>query len=66
MKPITSWDLVPLVLDLPMAARIVGQSCEHLKKRAQRGDFPAYKEGNQWRITKESLMNHVQGRGANS
>ena len=59
MKPITSWDTVPLVMDLPMAARIVGSTPEYLKKRAQRGTFPAYKEGNQWRVSKEKLIQHV-------
>lgn len=58
-KPITSWDDVPIVLDLAMAARIVGQAPEYLKKRAQRGTFPAYKEGAAWRCEKTALMKHV-------
>jgi hypothetical protein len=58
-KPITDWRDVPLVFDLVLAARIVGQSPEYLKKRAQRGDFPAFKEGNQWRVGKAALMAHV-------
>lgn len=59
-KPITNWDTeVPIVMDLPMAARIVGMHPDYLKKRAARGDFPAYKEGNSWRVTKEALKKHV-------
>jgi hypothetical protein len=37
----------------------VGQSPEYLKKRAGRGDFPAYKEGKLWRVNKTALMAHV-------
>jgi hypothetical protein len=66
LKIVTDWQDVPLVLDLPLAARIVGQSPENLKKRAQRGDFPAYKEGNQWRVAKSSLMKHVGSAGTSS
>jgi hypothetical protein len=61
LKPVTDWGNVPLVLDLPLAARIVGSSPEYLKKRAQRGDFPAYKEGKQWRVTKSALIAHIGG-----
>jgi len=56
---LTDWADVPIVMDLIYASRIVGVSPEYLKKRAQKGDFPAYKEGNQWRITKDALMRHV-------
>ena len=58
-KPITSWDEVPLVMDLPLAARIVGQNPEYLKKRAGRGGFPAYKEGGSWRVSKDALREHI-------
>ena len=58
-RPVTSWDEAPVIMDLPFAARIVGQSPEHLKKRAQRGDFPAFKEGGEWRVRKSALMMHV-------
>jgi hypothetical protein len=59
IKLVTDWRDVPLVLDLPLAGRIVGQSPEYLKKRAQRGDFTAYKEGNRWRVSKTALMAHA-------
>jgi hypothetical protein len=65
-QAITSWDDVPLVMDLPFAARIVGQSPEYLKKRAQRGTFPAYREGSQWRVSKETLREHINGGSARS
>ena len=59
IRPVTSWEEAPVVMDLLFAARIVGQSPEYLKKRAQRGEFPAFKEGNEWRVRKSALMIHV-------
>lgn len=59
LKPVTSWDEVPIVMDLPFAARIVGQSAEYLKKRCQKGTFPGYKESEQWRVTKTALQRHL-------
>ena len=59
-KIITSWDEVPIIMDLPMASRIVGQCLETLKSRARRGEFPAYKEGNEWRGAKEQLIKHIE------
>ena len=60
IKLFTNWDDVPIIMDLLLASRIVGQSAEYLKKRAQCGSFPAYKEGNQWRVSKEALMEHIK------
>lgn len=57
---ITDWDQVPIIMDLPLAARIVGKSPETLKKLAQRGGFPAYKDGKFWRVTKEALLEHTR------
>jgi excisionase family DNA binding protein len=56
VKPVCSWDEVPVIMDIPMAARIVGQHPDYIKKRAQKGDFPAFKVGSQWRVEKETLM----------
>ena len=60
---ITSWEQVPIVIDLPFAARILGQSIETLKKRSQRGELPgAFKAGRDWRVNKNALRNYVEGR----
>ena len=60
---ITNWDQVPVVIDLPFAARILGQSIETLKKRSQRGELPgAFKAGREWRINKAALRNYIEGR----
>ena len=60
VRPITSWDDVPIVMDLPMAARIIGTTRESLEKRCHKGTFPAYKEGRLWRIEKGALLAHIE------
>jgi len=60
---ITNWEQVPVVIDLPFAARILGQSIETLKKRSQRGEMPgAFKAGRDWRIEKDALRKYIEGR----
>jgi len=60
---INNWDQVPVVIDLPFVARILGQSIETLKKRSQRGELPgAFKAGRDWRIAKDALRNYIEGR----
>jgi len=60
---ITDWEQVPVVIDLPFAARILGQSIETLKKRSQRGELPgAFKAGRDWRVAKEALRKYVEGK----
>ena len=60
---ITSWEQVPVVIDLPFAARILGQSIETLKKRSQRGELPgAFKAGRDWRVTKDALRRYIEGK----
>lgn len=61
-KIITSWDEVPVIMDLPMAARLIGVTPESLKKRCQRGTFPAYKEGALWRVDKDRLREYIDSR----
>lgn len=61
-RPVTSWDDVPIVMDLPFAARIVGVSLDRLKKRCQMGEFPAYKEGTLWRVEKQKLRDYMDER----
>ncbi|MEG0571317.1 MAG: helix-turn-helix domain-containing protein [Oscillospiraceae bacterium] len=55
-KTITSWDEVPVVMDLTYAARIFCMSAEGLKRLAQTGKFPAFKCGGAWRVSKEQLF----------
>lgn len=55
-KFITDWAEVPVIIDLPYAACIVGQSPDNLKKLAAAGKFPATKVGKFWRVEKEQLQ----------
>ena len=57
---VTDWDDVPIIMDIPYAARIIGVTPESLVKRCQRGTFPAYHEGKLWRITKDALLRHIE------
>lgn len=56
----TSWDQVPLVMDLQVAAIILSQSIETMKKRSRAGDFPAFKCGSDWKVTKDDLMAYIE------
>ena len=60
-KPITTWDELPIIMDLPLAARILGLVPDTLKKHAIAGTFPAFKPDNKsWRVTKEALMKYIE------
>ena len=53
---ITNWDDVPVVMDLTMAARVLGITERHLAVQCREGTFPACKIGRFWRINKRDLM----------
>lgn len=60
---IADWQSVPVIFDLPYASRLLGQSVESLKKKAQRGELPgAFKCGGQWRVGKDTFRSYVEGR----
>lgn len=61
-RNVTNWDEVPIVMDIVMAARIVGQTPESIKHKCQQGLFPAYKEGKEWRIEKDLLKAYMRSR----
>ena len=60
---ITDWSQVPLILDLPFTARLLGVSIESLKKRCQSGTLPgAFKlDGGHWRVSKNALRRYIEG-----
>ena len=58
---ITDWNQVPVVMDLPFAARIMGKSPESLKARCIKGDFPAFKDGKLWYVEKAALRAYIDG-----
>ena len=54
---ITSWDEVPIVMDLTYACRILGKSYEHLKYRCRNNQFPGFKDG---KVTKDDLLRYIE------
>lgn len=59
-KFVYNWDEVPVVVDLHYAAALLGVSEECLKKRAQKGQFPAFKATSLWRVTKADLIDYIE------
>lgn len=57
---ITSWDQVPLIMDLPFVCRIIAKSYDRLVKLSQQGKFPAFKAGAEWRVTKDDLIRYIE------
>ncbi len=49
------WDNLPVVLDPPYAAHLLGCSTSLIRKMCQAGDLPAVKIGDMWRIPRDKL-----------
>lgn len=60
----TSWDQVPLVMSLQVAAIILERSLESMKKQSQSGNFPAFKCGGVWKVTKDDLIAYIENNKA--
>lgn len=58
-KPIINWDDVPVLMDIPLAARVLLKSPEWVKQKAQSGELPAVKVGMEWRIPKNKLREYL-------
>lgn len=58
-KPIINWDDVPVLMDIPLAARVLLKSPEWVKQKAQSGELPAVKVGMEWRIPKSKLREYL-------
>lgn len=65
-KNITSWDEVPVIIDLPYACRLLGKSYEGMKKLCQQNKVPAFKVGKEWRMRKEDLEQFIENQTAKS
>lgn len=59
-RPITSWEQVPIVFDIPLAARILGMSVEHTRRMCKRGELPAFRCGKMWRFKKEDFLEYIR------
>lgn len=60
-----NWDTVPVIMDVPLAANLLGISSNYLKQLARKGKFPpAFKISPQaWRVEKDALMEWIGARG---
>lgn len=58
-KPVVNWDDVPVLMDIPLAARVLIKSPEWVKQKAQSGELPAVKVGMEWRIPKSKLREYI-------
>lgn len=60
-KNYVDWNTVPIIMDIPLAAQLVGMSAEYLRKQAIKKKFPAYKISPRvWRVNKEDLVNWIE------
>lgn len=60
-----NWDTVPVIMDVPLAANLLGISSNYLKQLARKGEFPpAFKISPQaWRVEKDALREWIGARG---
>lgn len=58
-RPATDWDEVPVVMDIPYVARLIGFNVDVLTRKCQKGEFPAHKIFGHWRIKKEEMINFI-------
>lgn len=59
----TSWEDVPIILDIATAALILGMPYDSVRKHIRDGTIPASKIGKLWRITKEALKAFLEAGG---
>ena len=62
MKPVTSWDSLPIVLDTALVAQVLGCCSETAKRMCQRGELKAVNVGGRgWRVTRDTLRDYLEG-----
>lgn len=62
--PIVSWDKVPVIFDIPLAAEILGLNQEYTRQMLADGKLPGFKVGNCWRINKSELLGWIANGGS--
>ena len=64
-KSYVNWDTVPVIMDVPLAANLLGMSSDYLKQLARKGKFPpAFKLSPQaWRVEKDTLREWIESQG---
>ena len=61
-----SWDEVPVIIDPPYVAHLLGCSRENVRKMCQNGTLKAFKVGDMWRIRKDDLIAYTMGKQDNT
>ena len=55
----TDWQDVPVMMDVPAAARVLGRNPEVVRRALQKGTLPGQKVMGGWVIRKDELMAHL-------
>lgn len=58
-EPVVGWDQVPIVIDLPYVAVVLGANPEVIRRYLASGKLRGFKVGREWRINKSDLMEFV-------
>lgn len=59
-KPIINWDDVPVVIDIPYVARLLGFKAETIADKCRKKKIPAHKILDEWRFYKEELQKFLK------
>lgn len=55
----TDWQDVPVMMDVPAAARVLGRNPEVVRRAIQQKRLPGIKVGGGWLVRKDQLMAHL-------
>lgn len=58
-EPVVGWGQVPIVIDLPYVAVVLGANPEVIRRYLASGKLKGFKVGREWRINKSDLMEFV-------
>jgi len=61
IKPIKSFDDLPLIMDCEYVAMLLGTSLNSIYKLCLNGEIKAFKVGKLWRIKREDFESFVKG-----
>ena len=63
-KTYTSWDEIPVVLDVDGLAEVLQYSDDTVRRMLQSGEIKGTKVGKSWRVDKDSVRNFLRGGGS--
>lgn len=61
-RPITNWDDVPVIIDVPYAARLYGINADRACRLCRAGKLPAFKVGKLWRLRREDVIKDINNK----